>query len=219
MRTDLLLLPVALATVLALTGCDRLMPARDKAEPAAAASNPETGPGPAPGPASADAAAPVEQAGEVPLDDLTGIWRVTGVVPGKGSAYAADDARIVGSLMDVLPDQLRWSYKASNGFAADDVCLGPVAGIIDDSDYAGVARKLIAPAIARLRAKVSRLSRPHQWLCGDGGSWGEDTEFQQLAAGRIAMRWTGDVTLILERIRRVSTNPAPLPPTGAYEDR
>jgi hypothetical protein len=199
-----------LIVLLALGGCDRSNPDVDKSE--AAASTPAAV---APSPSSATNA---EQPGELPLGDLAGIWRVTGVVPDKGSAFATDDPRIVSSLIDFLPDQIRWSYKASTGFASDDVCMGPVAGIIDDSDYADQARRLIAPSVASVRSSVTGLSRPHQWLCGEGGSWGNDTEFQRLADGKVAMRWTGEVTLILDRVRKVAANPSPLPPSGAYEE-
>ncbi len=219
MRTSILVTLSAPALILSLTGCDRLQSWRggDEAKVDSPANKPAVPgtrldkPGAAPGP-------PVEEQGEVPLDDLTGIWRVTGVAPDGKSDFAVDDKRIVGSLMDVLPGQLRWSYTASKAFSSSDVCFGPVSGIIDDDEYAEGARKLIAPAVSRLRGQVLRLSKPHQWLCGDGGTWGEETEFQQLAPGRIAMRWRGDVTLIMERVRKVSRNPPPLPPTGAYED-
>ena len=225
MRTSLLCLIAALA----LGACDRSKPLAGKSEvapttaarvaalPAAAPIAPS-----AMAPAMAPAAAPMalaEQPRELPMAALTGIWRVTGVVPDQGSAFAADDPRIVRSLIDVTPDQIRWSYKTSSDFASDDVCMGPVAGIIDDREYANKARQLIAPALGKMRASVSGLSRPHQWLCGDGGSWGSETEFQQLAEGRVAMRWTGGVTLILNRVRKIASNPPPLPPTGAYEDQ
>lgn len=215
MRTSQIIPLAAPALILALAGCDRLLPWNGKDE--AKVDVPATRPA-ATDELKAAPEPPVEQPGEVPLDELTGIWRVTGVVPGRQSDFAGDDKRIVGSLMDVLPGQLRWSYTASKGFAGDDVCFGPVPGIIDDSEYAGMARKLIAPAVSRLQEQALQLSRPHQWLCGDGGTWGEETEFQQLGPGRMAMRWRGDVTLIMERVRKVSRNPPPLPPTGAYED-
>jgi hypothetical protein len=197
-----------LIVVLALGGCDRSNPDIDKSE--VVASTPTV--------ASQSPVTIAEQPGELLLEDLTGIWRVTRVVPDDGSAFATDDPRIISSLIDILPDQIRWSYKASSGFASDDVCMGPVAGIIDDGEYAGQARRLIAPSVASVRSSVKGLSRPHQWLCGDGGSWGNDTEFQRLADGKVAMRWTGEVTLILHRIRKVAANPSPLPPSGAYEE-
>ena len=203
---------------LTLTGCDRPKQAADSAQKAPTPSAPHAKAAPkVVSPSAVPPAALTEQPGELPLEDLTGIWRVTAVVPDQTSEFTENDTRIVGSLIDVLPDQIRWSYKASDRFASDEVCLGPVAGIIDDAEYAEKARKLVAPAVTRLKAKVPSLSKPHQWLCGDGGSWGDDTEFQKLADGKVAMRWTGGVTLILDRIRKVADNPPPLPPTGAYE--
>ena len=212
MRTSLLWL----IAVLALGACDRTKPEADQAEapsvaPAAAA--------PAATPTAPAPIALAEQPRELPMADLTGIWRVAGVVPDQGSTFALDDPRIVTSLIDILPDQMRWSYKASSNFASDDVCMGPVAGIIDDREYAEKARQLIAPTLGKVRASISGLSRPHQWLCGDGGSWGNDAEFQKFADGRVAMRWIGSVTLILVRVRKVTSNPQPLPPTGAFENQ
>lgn len=210
MRTNLL----RLIAVLAVGACDGYKPKADQTEapavaPAAAA--------PAATPIAMAPIALAEQPRELPMADLTGIWRVGGIVPDRRSTFAADDTRILTSLIDILPDQIRWSYKASSNFASDDVCMGPVAGIIDDREYAEKVRQLIAPTLGKVRASISGLSRPHQWLCGDGGSWGNDAEFQKFADGRVAMRWTGNVTLILDRVRKVSSNPPPLPPTGAYE--
>lgn len=203
-----------LIAVIAVCGC---RPAASDTEQAAApATPPVAGASAAPPPAPASPL-PSEQAGEIAQAELLGIWRVTGVVPDKGSRFAADDPAITGSLVDILPDQLRWSYTASPRFDSDDLCLGPVAGIIDDPDYGARVRQQIAPALAG--KGMDRLSQPHQWLCGDEGEWGNDAAFQRIGDDRLAMRWNGNVTLLLTRIRKVAANPPPLPPTGAYEAR
>lgn len=201
-----LFLTVALAVV--IISCDRAPPTEKPADPAKPVA---AKPAPAPAP-------PVESPDEIQLAALTGVWRVVSVEPGPAAKFAKDDARIVGALMDVFPEQLSWSYKPSPAFSGSDVCVGPVSGVIEEGEFASRTRKLLAPAIARVKERL-RHSRPHQWLCGDGGSWGDDAEFTALGDGRMAMRWPGDLTLILERIKRPPSNPPPLPPTGAYEDR
>lgn len=167
--------------------------------------------------ARARPASPSEHPDEVQLDALLGVWRVVGVVPGPAAKFAQDDPRIVGALMDVQSAALSWSYKPDPAFAPRDLCLGPVAGMIDGLAAASAARGRLAEAIGR--NAVSRLSRPHAWLCGDGGSWGDDADFQVLGPDRIAMTWPGDLAFTLERIRRVAKDPPPLPPTGAFQDR
>ena len=196
-----------LAIAALAAGCDER--GRETAEPP---------PSVAAAPAKSSApAAPREEAGEVQLDALLGIWRVVGVAPGPAATFGVDDARIVGSLMDVQPAALSWSYKASAAFAPKDLCLGPVSGMTANAEAAARARALLASAVARQPG--ARLSRPHAWLCGDGGSWGDDADFQVLGPDRIAMAWPGDLVLTLERIRRVAKDPPPLPPTGAFQDR
>lgn len=205
--------PIVLIAGLAASACSPPAPEREQAERVDPANSPAAAVTAAPGETSALA----EQEGELPQAELAGIWRVTAVVPDQGSPFAADDPRIIGSLVDVLPEQLRWSYTASTAFDSDDLCFGPVAGIVDDGGYAAEVRQQVAPALVRFRAEVAGLSQPHQWLCGDGGEWGNDAAFQRLAENKLAMRWTGEVTLILTRIRKVADTSPPLPPTGAYE--
>lgn len=208
---------LVLVATLAIAGCSA--PARE-ADTATA----DTGAAaPAPPPPVAAKAMPAEQPGEIPQDQLLGIWRVTGVMPGAGSSFAKDDPAIIGSMVDITSEALRWSYAASAAFDSKDVCFGPVAGIIDDPAYAERVRQQIAPALGADPASVTRLSAPHEWLCGDGGTLGSagggDAPFQRLAEDRLAMRWTGDVTLILTRVRKLPAKAPELPPTGAYEAR
>lgn len=194
---------------LAAAGCDRFAP-----EPEAAGSA-------APATVASPKAAPppplAETPGEIPIGEMTGIWRVAGVVPDKGSEFVADDPRINGSLLDITTEHIRWSYKASPSFRADDLCMGTVAGLIDDGDYADKTRQMLAPAVADSRTAKARLSQPHQFLCADGGDWGNETEFQRIADDRMVMRWDGGVTLVLDRVRKIDEDPVPLAPTGAYE--
>lgn len=203
-------LPVALA--LALAGCG-------KQTPAPAAQSSET-------PALATEAVPAkplaspsEDRDEIQLESLAGVWRVTEVVAGKDARFAANDPRIVGSLMDVFPENVSWSYLPDKAFAPSDLCLGPVSGIIDNAEVAAEVRAALAPALATASDGANQISRPHQWLCGDGGNWGEDAEFQTIGTDRMAMRWPGDLTLVLQRVRRASSDPPPLPPTGAFQGR
>lgn len=203
---------LVLLASLAITGCSQ--PASDSGSAAAGDSVAET---PAPAPSAAAKALPAEQPGEIAQSELLGIWRVTGVVPDQGAKFVADDKAILGSLIDIAPEQLRWSYAASTGFDSDDMCFGPVAGIIDDPAYAATVRGQMAPALVRAGESVTRLSPPHQWLCGDGGDWGGGAAFQRLADDQLAMRWTGGVTLLLTRLRKLPAKAPELPPTGAYE--
>lgn len=205
---------LVLVASLAITGCSQ--PASDSGGAGALAGDSVAGT-PAPAPSVVAKAQPAEQPGEIAQGELLGIWRVTGVAPDQGAKFAADDKAIIGSLIDIAPEQLRWSYAASTGFDSDDMCFGPVAGIIDDPAYAGTVRGQMAPALARAGESVTRLSPPHQWLCGDGGDWGGDAAFQRLADDRLAMRWTGGVTLLLTRLRKLPARAPELPPTGAYE--
>lgn len=158
------------------------------------------------------ASAPSEDLGEVGIGALSGVWRVTGVIPDKGAKFGADDKRIMDSLIDIAPEQMSWSYKASADFPATDVCLGPVSAVIVESEFAARARKLLAPALRASR----NVYKPHQWFCGDGGDWGDETEFQPLGDGKMAMRWRGDVTLLLDRIKRPDPDAPVPPPTGAF---
>lgn len=201
---------LVLAASLAIVGCSP--PASESGTSAPAGAPVAATPAPVP-----SDALPAEQPGEIVQADLTGIWRVTGVVPDRGAKFAADDKAILGSLVDIAPEQLRWSYAASQDFDSDDVCFGPVAGIIDDPAHARTVRGQIAPALAGVGKEVTRLSQPHEWLCGDGGEWGGDAAFQRLADDRLAMRWTGGVTLVLSRLRKLPAKAPALPPTGAYE--
>jgi hypothetical protein len=206
-------LPLLLA--LALVACRRDAPASPTPEPSPqAAQRP-----PAPAPDAGPAAPPGEGAEEVQLGSLLGIWRVVAVLPGAGATFAADDPRIVGALIDVYPERLAWSYLASKDFSPTDLCLGPVSGLIADAAIAGDVRTALAPALRRTGTDPGHLSRPHRWLCGDGGEWGDEAEFQVIGRDRMAMRWPGDLTLVLERIRRASGDPPALPPTGAFERR
>src|SRR5688500_19111342 len=188
-------LPVALA--LAAAACGRQAQAPD-AQPSEAAADAVAEATPTRKPALP--AQPIEDGDEVQLTSLVGIWRVAGVVPGKSAEFVADDPRIVGALMDVFPDKLSWSYHPDKAFAPRDLCLGPVSGIIADPAIAGEVRAELAAA----RFGGNRMSRPHQWLCGDGGSWGEDAEFQTIGEDRMALRWPGDLTLVLACVRRAS---------------
>jgi hypothetical protein len=205
-------LPVALA--LALAGCGKqaqapaVQPSEKSADVAATADT-----------VTRPAMPPVEDPDEVQLESLAGVWRVIGVMPGKSARFAADDRRIVGALMDVTPETLSWSYHPDEAFAPEDLCLGPVSGIIAHAEIAQEIRGLLAPALAAARQGRARVSRPHHWLCGDGGSWGEDAEFQVIGEDQMAMRWPGDLTLVLERIKRISSGPPDLPPTGAFQGR
>lgn len=212
MRISRLVLVTSLVLNLVTAGCSQ--PASDSGSAAAGDAAAET---PAPAPSAAARSLPAEQPGEIAQGELVGIWRVTGVVPDAGATFAADDKAILGSLIDIAPEQLRWSYAASTGFDSDDMCFGPVAGIIDDPAYASAVRGQLAPALARAGEGVTRLSPPHEWLCGDGGDWGGDAAFQRIADDRLAMRWTGGVTLLLTRLRKLPAKAPELPPTGAYE--
>ncbi|MBB4860330.1 hypothetical protein HNO88_003673 [Novosphingobium chloroacetimidivorans] len=88
-------------------------------------------------------------------------------------------------------------------FAPREMCLGPVSGLIASAEIAEEARPALRRALLRVATATKRLSRPHQWLCGDGGSWGDDAEFQVVGEDRMVMRWPGDLTLTLERVRRI----------------
>jgi hypothetical protein len=94
-----------------------------------------------------------------------------------------------------------------------------VPGLIANSEIADEVRAELRPTLRRAGAEDGYLSRPHHWLCGDGGVWGDEAEFQMIGRDRMAMRWPGDLTLVLERVRRASGNPPLLPPTGAFEGR
>lgn len=189
--------------LLALAACDRTAD-KPAQKPPKTTVAPEK---PAPPPAQVS-----EDLGEVGIEALTGVWRVTGVVPDAGAKYAANDKRIVGSLVDIFPDEMRWSYKTTADFPAADVCLGPVSAVIAEREFAAKARALLAPAIGNAR----KVHKPHQWLCGDGGNWGDDAEFQPFDDGKMAMRWRGGVTLLLERVKRPDSNPPATAPTGAF---
>lgn len=212
MRISRLVLVASLATILVTAGCSQPASNHGGAGTAAGDAAAET-----PAPSAVTAALPAEQPGEIAQGELLGIWRVTGVVPDAGAKFAADDKAILGSLIDIAPEQLRWTYAATQGFDSDDMCFGPVGGIIDDPAYAGTVRRQLAPALAQAGNGVTRLSPPHEWLCGDGGDWGGDAAFQRIADDRLAMRWTGGVTLLLTRLRKLPVKAPELPPTGAYE--
>ena len=202
---------LTLAAVLLLAACRQDAPPAPQPTDTGA-----TAPGTAE--ANSEAGAAVE-APELELESLLGVWRVTGVVPDPGATFAPDDPRVVGALMDVYPEKLSWSYQPSADFAPSDLCLGPVAGLIANAEVAGETRAMLTQAIGRSNKGGGGVSAPHAWLCGDGGSWGNEAEFQTVGEERMAMRWPGDITLVLERIRRTSSEPPDLPPTGAFEDR
>jgi len=206
---------LALLIALTLVACrqdEPASPAPEKSRPAARQIAPRP---PDPRPAVAQS----EFGEEVQVETLLGVWRVIEVLPGPHARFKADDPRIVGSLMDVYLEKLSWSYEPSADFVPADLCLGPVSGLIANTEIADEVRAELAPAVRRAVTDGVRLSRPHQWLCGDGGSWGDEAEFQVIGAERMAMRWPGDLTLVLERIRRAPANPPPLPPTGGFEKR
>lgn len=202
MRADARL---ALALGLALLGCER--EARE-----AAPSATETVPG------AVAIPTPIreELPGEVQAEDLFGTWRVVGVVPDAGSTYARNDPRITGALMDIYAEKLGWSFLPDKGFRPEEVCLGPISGLATQSADAGAIRADLAPALATVKPG-RRLSRPHRWMCGDGGEWGGEAGFQLAGRDEMAMRWHGGVSLLLHRIQRASKVPPGLPPTGAYE--
>jgi hypothetical protein len=206
---------VALLIVLALAACRQ-----DAAtSPAAETSSPAERRTPSPAPNALPAPTPIENSEEVQVESLLGVWRVVAVLPGAAAAFKTDDPRIVGALMDVYSDKLSWSYQASGEFSPTDLCLGPVSGVIANPEIADEVRAELGPARRRFGTEAGGLSRPHHWLCGDGGSWGDEAEFQVVGRDRMAMRWPGGLTLVLERIRRASGEPPPLPPTGAFEKR
>ena len=206
---------IALLIALTLVACrqdEPASPSPEKRPPAARRAAPGA-------PAARPAAVPSELGEEVQLETLLGVWRVVEVLPGDSATFKADDPRIVGSLMDVYLERLSWSYQPGADFSPDDLCLGPVSGLIANSEIADEVRAELAPAVRRTVTVGVRLSRPHQWLCGDGGSWGDEADFQVVGTEWMAMRWPGDLTLVLERIRRAPVDPPPLPPTGAFEKR
>lgn len=198
---------LALALLLALPGCQR--EAREPAPPPEATQPVQSQP--------TARAEPAERSTEVQTDELLGTWRVVAVVPDTGSAFAHDDPRVMGALMDLYAEKLGWSYLPAKDFAPADVCLGPVAGLATRAADAQAIRESLAPARAAAKVADPLLSRPHRWLCGDGGEWGGEAGFQVLGADDMAMRWPGGISLLLQRIQRASSDPPDLPPIGASE--
>lgn len=188
---------VLLSSVVLVAGCDRLPWAKkDKDKPvtgqvASSPGEPKQPPPPA-------------MPREIQIGMLEGVWRVTGVAPTPGSRFERDDKRIMGSLLDIYPEQMNWSYRASPEVSGEDMCLEPVSGVIAEKAAAEEVRRAFAPALAQFRIAPATPGPPHEWLCGDGGSWDEDgmADFMAVDSAHLVMRWHGGGILLMERIRR-----------------
>lgn len=188
---------ILLATFLLVAGCDKLpWSKKEKEKPAA--------PPVVSAPKGSKLPPPESMPKEIQLEMLRGVWRVTGVAPVQGSSYARDDKRIMGSLLDIYPEQMNWSYRASADVSGDDMCLEPVSGVIADKAASDEVRRDFAPALAQFRIAPAIPGPPHEWLCGDGGSWDEDgkADFMAVDSAHFVMRWHDRAILSMERIRR-----------------
>lgn len=194
MRVPVFLL---LAPCLLAAGCDKLPWAKkEKMEPP---SRPSVS-----APKDAKLPPPEAMPREIQLEMLQGVWRVMGVAPLSGSSFERDDKRILGSLLDIYPEQMNWSYRASAEVSGEDMCMEPVSGVIAEKAAADAVRRDFAPALAQFRIAPAIPGPPHEWLCGDGGSWDEDgkADFMGVDSAHLVMRWHDRAILLMERIRR-----------------
>lgn len=152
---------------------------------------------------SAPAAATPARGQTLATKDLIGSWRVNRVLlaPGKVQAYATDDPAIVGAVLAIGTDQLRWAQTDGTDFTTDDVCTGPALSIVVDE---GAAQAAATPVLAAFAAAqlLKPEAKPMIWACTQGGQWGpagSNFMFASPDGQQIVLQWYDNLILLLER--------------------
>lgn len=204
---------LTLAAALLLAACGAEKPpeaSRAASAPTAAAAAPAAAPAPIP-------AVPISAAKPDSVETLAGLWRVTGV--DGGAAFARNDPRLMGALLEIQREQLAWSYHPGGEFPGDTLCEGPLIGPIEGAAGDTLLHPRFSAALARLDPRSTLGPVPYAIECQGGGRWGPGqigTAHVYLPGpGQMLMSWFGDSVLLLEHVKRPKAAPVSALPLKA----
>ena len=131
------------------------------------------------------------------IDAIAGRWKV---LESKGGTSQAA-GQITGAIAEFYPESLRWSYRPKGAKGLNQLCREPVIAPLEKPAAKSALADDLEPLIDR-SIKQAEGSTAQQILCAAGGDWGPKSgaDFIILSDGRIAMRWHGGASIILERM-------------------
>lgn len=126
-----------------------------------------------------------------------GLWRV--------AAADGTPPRGAGSLLEIAPEQMAWSYRTADGFNGSDLCERPYVGPLSAATADAMLRPRFARALARLRPHMALGPVPYEIECTGGGRWGPGqigtAHLYALDRDHLLMSWYDDGVLLLARQR------------------
>jgi hypothetical protein len=126
-----------------------------------------------------------------------GLWRV--------AAADGTPPRGAGSLLEIAPEQMAWSYRTADGFNGSDLCDRPYVGPLSAATADAMLRPRFARALARLRPHMALGPVPYEIECTGGGRWGPGqigtAHLYALDRDHLLMSWYDDSVLLLARQR------------------
>jgi len=140
------------------------------------------------------------------IKSLAGLWRVArvDVDPVEPQDFTRDDPRLLGSLLEITPEQLAWTYRADATFPDAGICTQPFAGPIEASTADRQLRPKFIAAVNRLLPGQTLSGKPHEFECMGGGRFGPGTvgtsNFYSLGPDRLVTDWSGGTVLLMDRL-------------------
>ncbi len=205
-----LVAPLMLAALL-ISACDRKAdaPKEDDASAGNSASNTAA---PAPGGAKeGDAGLERSIPDEITVEQLQGSWKVEAILAldrTRKTASRKVKEPMEGAIVDIYPEQLRWSYMPQKSEGSDDFCEEPVSGIIIQKAAREQADQFFAPALELLKIDPAKTGNPHEWMCAGGGQWGLSESsgalFLPLGVDEGLMGWHDGRILRMKRMARAT---------------
>lgn len=161
---------------------------------------------------------------EITVKELQGSWKVVSISASSHTKKAV--ARRLkqpmrGAIVDIYPEQMRWSFMPQKSEGSNDFCEEPVSGIIIQPVARERADAFFAAALKSMKLASAATGNPHEWLCAAGGKWGLSESsgalFLPLARGEMLMGWHDGRILRLKRMGRAA--PKNIKPEAVIVDR